>query len=215
MNYVQPGYVRTGYIQQDSDTQGPFRFDGYGRFVFVSTALARMDVAELYSRWIDWLGEIDAAGDNSYKWPLAMRYSGKDPIPGGFTGSTFFMTNGWRVRFNPNTTAVDGVLFSEDFDTAYWDLQRQPVYPVTVSAVVNQVTTTQNVVTGDIGDVSTKIDLISFILRNKTITDPDTGLMTVFGDDGVTPLLTAPIYEDVEATQTYRGQGVQRRERLE
>jgi hypothetical protein len=157
MNYVQPGYVRTGYVQQDSDTQGPFRFDGYGRFVFVSTALARLDVAEMYSRWIDWLGETDSAGDNNAKWPAAMRYSGKDPIPGGFTGTTFFMTNGWRVRYNPTTTAVDGVLFSEDFDTAYWSLDRQPVYPVTVSAVVNQVTTTTNVVTGDVGAVAGQV----------------------------------------------------------
>jgi hypothetical protein len=157
MNYVQPGYVRTGYVQQDSDTQGPFRFDGYGRFVFVSTALARLDVAEMYSRWIDWLGETDSVGDNNAKWPAAMRYSGRDPIPGGFTGTTFFMTNGWRVRYNPTTTAVDGVLFSEDFDTAYWSLDRQPVYPVQVSAVVNQVTTTTNVVTGDVGAVAGQV----------------------------------------------------------
>jgi hypothetical protein len=167
MNYVDPGYVRTGYVTQDSDTQGPFRFDGHGRFVFVSTALARLNVAEMYSRWIDWLGVADAVGDNSLKWPTAMRYSGSDPIPGGFTGTTFFMTNGWRVRFNPSTTAVDGVLFSEDFDTAYWNLQRQPVYPVTVSAVVNQVTTTTNVVTGDVGTVAGQVraELANELLR--------------------------------------------------
>jgi hypothetical protein len=167
MNYVQPGYVRTGYVQQDSDTQGPFRFDGYGRFVFVSTALARLDVAEMYSRWIDWLGETDSAGDNNTKWPVAMRYSGKDPIPGGFTGVTFFMTNGWRVRYNPATTAVDGVLFSEDYDTAFWSLDRQPVYPVAVSAVVNQVTTTTNVVTGDVGAVAGQVrtELAAELLR--------------------------------------------------
>ena len=167
MNYVEPGYVRTGYVTQDSDTQGPFRFDGHGRFVFVSTALARLNVAEMYSRWIDWLGVTDSVGDNSLKWPTAMRYSGKDPIPGGFTGTTFFMTNGWRVRFNPSTTAVDGVLFSEDFDTAYWNLERQPVYPVTVSAVVNQVTTTTNVVTGDVGTVAGQVrsELAAELLR--------------------------------------------------
>jgi hypothetical protein len=152
MNYVQPGYVRTGYVQQDSDTQGPFRFDGHGRFVFVSPALARLDVAELYSRWKDWMRVVNA-GDANTKWLPAMRYSGSDPIPGGFTGATFFLINGWRLRYDPQQTAVSGVLFSEDFDTAYWTLDRQPVYPVTVSAVVNQVSTIQTIVSGDVSSI--------------------------------------------------------------
>lgn len=167
MNYVDPGYVRTGYVTVDTDTQGPYRFDGTGRFVFVSTAIARMNVAEMYSRWIDWLSQVDTAGDNNAKWPAAMRYSGADPIPGGLTGTTFFMSNGWRVRYNPATTAVDGVLFSENYDTAYWDDNLQPVYPVTVSAVVNQVTTTQTVVTGDVGEVAgqVRLELAAELLR--------------------------------------------------
>lgn len=167
MNYVDPGYARTGYVTVDTDTQGPFRFDGTGRFVFVDQSLARLNVAEMYSRWIDWLGVVDSAGDNNAKWPTAIRYSGKDPIPGGFTGTTFFMTNGWRVRYNPATTAVDGVLFSEDFDTAYWDMALRPIYPVTVAAVVNQVTTTQNVVTGDVGVVAgqVRLELAAELLR--------------------------------------------------
>lgn len=164
MNYVDPGYVRTGYVTVDSDTQGPFRFDGGGKFVFVSESLLRLDVAEMYSRWIDWLSAVDSAGDNNAKWPTAIRYSGKDPIPGGFTGATFFMTNGWRVRYNPATTAVDGVLFSEDFDTAYWSMVLQPIYPVTVSAVVNQVTTTQSVVTGDLGSLPTAAEIVAAVL---------------------------------------------------
>lgn len=159
MNYVDPGYVRTGYVTVDSDTQGPFRFDGTGRIVFVSPALARLNVAEMYRRWIDWLGQVDTSGDNNIKWPAAMRYTGNDPIPGGFTGATFFMFNGWRVVYDPNATAVDGVLFSEDYDTAYWTVDLRPVYPVAVSAVVNQVMTTQNVVTGDVNAVAGQVRL--------------------------------------------------------
>lgn len=52
-------------------------------------------------------------------------------------------------------------------------------------------------------------------LRNKMITDPDTGIMTVYDDDGVTPLWTAQIFEDADGTQTYRRDGIERRERLE
>lgn len=60
-----------------------------------------------------------------------------------------------------------------------------------------------------------RIDLAAKILRNKTITNPSNGLMVVFDDDGVTPLFTAQLYEDVAQSQPYRGQGAEVRERLE
>ena len=53
------------------------------------------------------------------------------------------------------------------------------------------------------------------ILRNKTVTDPTTGIMTVYDTDGVTPLYTAQLYEDAAGSQTYRGSGAERRERLQ
>ena len=63
------------------------------------------------------------------------------------------------------------------------------------------------------GDLA-RLILIEKILRNKLITDPVAGTITVYDDDSVTPLITAALYEDVAATQTYRGQGADRRERL-
>jgi len=52
------------------------------------------------------------------------------------------------------------------------------------------------------------------ITRNKVVTDPISGVMTVYDEDGVTPILTAQLYEDADGTQTYRGKGGERRERL-
>lgn len=60
-----------------------------------------------------------------------------------------------------------------------------------------------------------RMELAAKILQNKTITNPTTGQMVVFDDDGVTPLLVANIFEDVDETQPYRGQGAEVRERLE
>lgn len=57
--------------------------------------------------------------------------------------------------------------------------------------------------------------LLGKLARNKTVTDPSTGTITVYDDDGVTPLLTAALHEDVAGSQPYRGQGADRRERLE
>ena len=64
-------------------------------------------------------------------------------------------------------------------------------------------------------DLLSKVEIAQIILRNKTITNPTTGTMTVFADDGVTPLLVANLYEDVGATQPYRGQGAEHRGRFE
>lgn len=151
MNYVEPGYVRSGYIRVDTDTVVGVRFNGHGRVIYVDPSVTQIDVADIYSQWKAW---VKVEGDDgNLKWLPAMRYSGKDPIPGGFTGSTFFTTNGWRIVYNTSTTSILGVLFSEDFNTAFWNYGLQPIYPVIVSAVVNQVTSVQNVVTGDIGEV--------------------------------------------------------------
>jgi hypothetical protein len=74
------------------------------------------------------------------------------------------------------------------------------------------------VVVGESGLSPTQNDLlvlIAKILRNKMITDPTTGTLTIYDDDGVTPLVAGLTYEDAPGTQTYRGQGAERRERLQ
>lgn len=57
-------------------------------------------------------------------------------------------------------------------------------------------------------------ELALLILRNKQITNPAGGLMTVYAADGTTPLLTAQLYEDSAGSVAYRGRGAERRERL-
>jgi hypothetical protein len=64
-------------------------------------------------------------------------------------------------------------------------------------------------------DLAAKALLIQKILQNKTITDPSTGVMTVYDNDGSTVLLSANVYEGVTTGQAYRGQGANRRERLQ
>lgn len=56
--------------------------------------------------------------------------------------------------------------------------------------------------------------LINAILRNKTITNPITGVMEVYDNDGGL-LVSAKLYEDAAGTQDYRGKGAERRERLQ
>lgn len=61
----------------------------------------------------------------------------------------------------------------------------------------------------------TKQELVTKILRNKTVTDPVTGEQVIYDDDGITVLLRGDLYEGTGTGQKYRGQGAERRERLE
>lgn len=169
MNYVANGYVRSGYVRQDSDTQGSCTFDKYGKFIYVSESVNSISLVDMYSRWVDW----SVLEENAKKKP-AMKYSGFDAIPTGFTGATFFVINGWRVIYNTATTAISGVLYSEDYDTGYWDINFNPIYPVTVSAVVNTIIGGSGVTAQD------KADIISGVWANvnRTLTEAMGGLTT-------------------------------------
>lgn len=134
MNYVSSGYVRTGYSRKDSDTQTSYTFDPVGKSIYIDEQTSSINLADLYSRWVDWL-----VIDDNLKWEQAMRYTGFDIIPGGYTGATFFVTNGWKVVYNTSTTAISGVLYSDTYSTGYFNTNGDPIYPVTVSGVVNTV----------------------------------------------------------------------------
>lgn len=131
MNFVESGFVHNGYFIRDTDTQGNFRFDGLGKKIHVNAGVTSITMDDMFSRWEDWVLQED-----NLKWASALRYSGKDPIPGGETGTTFFSRNGWKLVYDPNLTAVSGVLYSEDYATAFWNADGHPIYPATVSAMV-------------------------------------------------------------------------------
>lgn len=59
------------------------------------------------------------------------------------------------------------------------------------------------------------LSLVTRLLRNKTITDPTGGTLTVYADDDTTPLVTADLYADAAGTTPYAGSGAERRDRLE
>lgn len=120
-------------------------FDGVNKLITVNAGVTSLNLrSELYSAWINWLAIEQNTG-----FLYAMRYSGLDVIPGGFTGDIYFLINGWRLIIDLTKVAVNGVLYSEDYPTAYYDVNLTPQYPATVSALVNTVVTYQNVLSGD------------------------------------------------------------------
>ena len=120
-------------------------FNGVTKRITVNGGVTSIDIrADVYSAWVRWV-----AREANARFLQAMRVSGADPIPGGETGATFFTVNGWKFCYDPNVVAVSGVLYSEDYGTAFWSLDAaSPIYPATVSSLVNSAVSYQNVVTG-------------------------------------------------------------------
>lgn len=116
-------------------------FDGANKYIIVHPEVTSLDIrTEVYKAWVDWLS---SASNDAQCWLPAMKYSGMDSIPGGETGGVFFLYNGWKLLIDFNKVAVSGVLYSEDYPTAYWSNTLQPLYPATVSSLVNSVTQVQ------------------------------------------------------------------------
>lgn len=120
-------------------------FNGFTKTITVNSGVTSLDIAaDVYSAWVRWTAM-------ERRFLAAMRYSGYDPIPNNQrTGATFFTINGWKLVYDPNVTAVSGVLYSSDYDTAYWSFSGQPIYPATVASLVNSSVSVQNVVTGTV-----------------------------------------------------------------
>lgn len=133
-------------------------FDGTAKTITVHSDVTTLSIRDdVYNAWVRWA--------EREPWALrAMRFSGADPIPGGETGVTFFTINGWKLVYDPNVVAISGVLYSEDYPTPYYNAAGNPLFPATVSSLVNSAVSYQNVVTGDISTVPTTSDIVSAVL---------------------------------------------------
>ena len=188
----------------------------------------------LYVAWVDWFVQ----GDNS-KYLPAFRTAGGDDLGSGLSiPPYYFLINGWRVRpmETNHTLTIEGNLFVEGGgDPVVATLGTYQVLVKSVVPVQAQGISTSGTSAADIWNhpgrtltdysgvwsdnaavtLSSKVDIATAILRNKTVTDPSTGVMTVYADDNTTPLYTAQLYESISTSTKYRGEGAQRRERLQ
>jgi hypothetical protein len=140
-------------------------------------------------------------------------------------GTTFFRTieivNGYSVEFTPDSQWSVRLANSNNniFDVENGILVQNQVQVIAQNSAGGQVVETG--VSGLTSEESSKLDGIDTTLTvlrklqmNKMITDPSTGVLTIYDDDDTTPLYTGNIYEDALALQLYQGSGLERRERL-
>ncbi len=176
-------------------------FDGPNLTITLDAATPVVDVeADLYSEW----KEFFKTDDNS-RFPLAFRTIGGDPLTGSLdAGAYFFLRNdlGWRIKPAEEDATINFVGNLAPEDVAL------PIIIPTTGAFTVLILGLQPV------SQAVGLETIEKIIRNRTHTDPSTGIMTVFDNDGVTPLFTANIFEDVAGAQPYQGSGADRRDRL-
>ena len=145
-------------------------FNGVTKRIRVNAGVTSLDIrADLYSAWVRWFSRLE----NTLYLP-AMRFTGLDPIPGGFTGDTYFLINGWKLEYDANVVGITGVLYSDDYATPFWSAADNPVFPASVAALVNSVSVTENVVTGDLQNLLPYLALINAGVQKASILVPHT-----------------------------------------
>lgn len=128
-------------------------FNGVTKRITVFSGVTTLNIRDdVYSAWIRWLER-----DDNTRFSAAMRATGLDAIPGGFTGDSYFLTNGWKLQYDANVVAISGILYSDDYATPYWSAADQPIYPATVSSLVNTAVSTQNIISGDVETITAAV----------------------------------------------------------
>ncbi len=110
-------------------------FDGENKIITVNAGVTELDIKkDIYSSWKEWTNSYKDNG----KWFPAVRTVGGDPtISGEFAGDIYFLINGWKLYIDITTVRVTGVLFSDDFESAYFTTDGIIQFPAKVASIVS------------------------------------------------------------------------------
>ena len=143
-------------------------FDGVNRIITVNEGVTTLDIKkDIYSDWKEW---AQLRGDNA-TWAPAVRSTGGDPtVSGQRSGDIYFLLNNWKLYMDLTQVKVTGVLFSDDFDSAYYNYAGNIQYPAQVASLV----TTTEVSSTVSGEGSTPAEIWSYGTRSLTTPAPPT-----------------------------------------
>lgn len=115
-------------------------FDGPNKIIRVNDGVTELDIkVDIFSDWKEW---VITRAENAY-WLPAVRSIGGDPTTSGQTaGDIYFLQNGWKLYIDLTKVKVTGTLFSDDFDSAYFDFNGVIQFPAQVSSLVSGISAT-------------------------------------------------------------------------
>jgi hypothetical protein len=147
-------------------------FDGVKKLILVSYGVTELDFRiDVYSAWKEWQKDpnhVNAA------YVEAITVVGGQPLPGNRAlGSTFFLTNGWRMRTweGDHSLTVTGNFFTTEGDPAFV----KTLLPWTITVNLNTSTLVETIIPQTSlseGDVTTIVDAV----WNTTLQDSSTAL---------------------------------------
>jgi hypothetical protein len=190
--------------------------DPVNKLIVAKAGVTELDVqVDLYSDLKeDWLA--NASGELGFDFPFYQSVGGNFLATGKNLDGYYFLKSGWRIRpdEDDHELLVSGNLYSGEEPAE--PLTTTTLGDYTVMVVLNRAFDAIKVTAGSGLDAAqdARLILIERLLRNRSVTDPVTGLQTFYADDDVTPLVVAQLWEDITRTQKYRGRGAQERERL-
>jgi hypothetical protein len=179
-------------------------FDRVNKVVRVLSPATSVTLQELYDKSQDWLDE-----PHQMNLPVFVTAVGKtvyDQVTGDATEIVLIFTDDWRVEFEaragPNTEAMR---ITGGTITAINSFGNNPISPSAFTQVQFQAAHS---------GVILNAELIRKLLQNRYEVDQVTKKVRLYDDDDTSILLEADVFEDAAGTQPYRGQGIERRNRM-
>lgn len=181
-----------------------------GDLTFVSGTLYEMDTEGYFRQNLHAL--MDDEDEIWMDFPFV--HNTEVTVAGVTFARTIELINGYSVQFTPDSQWSVRFTGSNNniFDVQGGILVQNQVQVIPANSAGLQTVTSGS---GLSAAQDARLQLIEQILRNRLVTDPSTGVMTLYADNGTTVLMTAQLYEDTAQSQTYQGSGVEERERLE
>ena len=197
-----------------------FTFDVPNKLMLVDSGVTEVTCQQTY----DAAKLFEAEPANLYLLPVC-KASGKEFLRQDGSkkvGITLTMLNDWRVQFPAATGPT--VEIRQITDGNFLAINQYQNVPIAASAYISVIiaqdsspTIVESGVSGLTAQESTQLSIIDTLRKihtNKFITDPTTGQLTIFDDDGVSVLYQGNIWEDAAAATAYRGRCLERRDAL-
>jgi hypothetical protein len=150
------------------------------------------------------LAVLDLMDSEGIPFPDPIRHNTEVTVAGTTFARTIEVINGYSIVFTPNSAWSVRLAGSNN---NLFDVENGILVQNTVQVIAQNSAGLISVESGD-------FTLLRKMMTNKKVTDPLTGIMTIYDDDGSTVLLTALVYEDAAGTQPYRSRGLERQEKL-